>query len=196
MKSSRDHDKPKDSAKPKPQSRPKQKSAPRLKRIDQLAPSSVAIEQTLVVLLEAFPAFSVIIAPHASAEPDDASLQLEDCFYLRRDEQGRLHGGTFPKVEIAWDPAIRHWIATPDGYRSIFLQPSAVPYAYIELSELTARAVAGAIAQSDFDAVFMMIRVRFGEFEGFNTDRRGNLKAPITYAAGIEHVRGRYLVVE
>ena len=129
------------------------KTNPHLKRIDTLPRCSVAIEQPLVMLLEAGPCFSAIIARHVSAEPDDGAIRLEECTHFRIDPQGTCRTRHDDRIEVLWDPAIRHWIASPDQFVSVFSQPSLDPYAVIHLSKLTVSAIESALQQHDHEAV-------------------------------------------
>jgi hypothetical protein len=172
-------------------------TSPELKRIDQVPACGIAVEQTLVVLLEAAGrVFSVLVSSRVSAEPDGGAIRLEDCTRLRREAGGKVRSRGFRQVEIVWDPAVKHWIASPDGFQSVFSQPSAEPYAVVQLPELTSRALRGAIQKGDAAGALMMMRVRFKELPGFYSPRPGRLHAPWDYAAGSEAVGLRYEVME
>ncbi len=150
-----------------------------------------------MVLLEAGPVVSILIAPHVCAERDGGAIRLEDCTYLRvTTRSGRLSACHYPRVEILHDPGIQHWLASPDGFDSVLPMPSRVPYAIIELSELTSRAVENALHEGDNAAAFMMIRVRFAALPGFFSSRPGKLSAPGDYAAGRDAIAGRYRLIE
>jgi len=74
------------------------KPASRLQSIDQFPSVTTAVEQTLIVLLECGPAFSVLSASHVSSEPDNGAIVLEDCAQLRIEADGTCLTRNFPQV--------------------------------------------------------------------------------------------------
>jgi hypothetical protein len=160
------------------------KTVPILQSIDQLPLCAVAIEQPLVLLLENGPAFSALLATHVSAEPDDGAIILEECIQVRIEQNGTCHRKQFDQVVVVREDAREHWIASPDGFESIFSQPSADPYVFVQLSQSGASKLLQAINAGDFDSVFEELCERFASLPRFYAPTPSELRAPDNYATG------------
>lgn len=172
------------------------KTNPQPRTIDHLPSCAVATEQTLVALMETKPGFAALIAAHVSCEPDDGSIQLEECSYLRITPEGGRSLRHYPMVTVMRDACSGHWIASPDGLVSVFAQPSRDPYAIIHLSERTSKALDSALDQGDYDAAFMMIRVRFAELPRFYAPAPRRILSVATYASGGQALKGRFSIID
>lgn len=159
-------------------------TASKLQRIDQVPSSAIAIEQPLVLLLENGPAFSAILAAHISPEPDDGSVVLEDCTQVRIEQNGDCVRRSFDRVVILRESKRNHWIASPDELESIFSQPSADPYVFVQLPKSKARELRMAIHDRDFEKVFEELRDRFATLPRFYSPTPTELRAPENYATG------------
>jgi hypothetical protein len=160
------------------------KTAPILQSIDQLHFCAVAIEQPLVLLLENGPGFSALFAAHVSAEPDNGAIILEECMQVRIEQNGTCYRKQFDQVVVVREDAQEHWIASPDGFESIFSQPSADPYVFVQLSQSGASKLLQAINTGDFDTVFKELCERFASLPRFYSPTPYELRAPDNYATG------------
>lgn len=160
------------------------KTAPVLHSIDQLPLCAVAVEQPLVLLLENGPAFSVLFATHVSAEPDNGAIILEECIQVRIEPDGTCFRKQFDQVVVLREDAQEHWIASPDGFESIFSQPSSDPYVFVQLSQSGASQLLQALNSGDFDSVFDELCGRFASLPRFYSPTPSELIAPDNYASG------------
>lgn len=152
--------------------------SPRLRRIDQVAASAAAVEQPLVLLVENGPAFSALLAARVSAEPDDGAVMLEDCAQLRIEANGDCVRRSFDRVVVLRDDRRNHWVASPDGFASLFSQPSADPYVVLELARSRAKVLRKAIRDRDFGTAFETLRSRLARLPGFFSPSPTQLRAP------------------
>ena len=159
-------------------------TAAKLQSIDQLPGIAVAIEQPLVVLLESGPAFSVLVASHVSPEPDGGATILEDCVQIRIEHDGECLSRSFPEVVITEDPELPYWVASPDGFQTLFSQPSLDPYAILQISDDDARQLYAFLDGSDYGSLFELLRTRFGRLPRFYTPNEERFCAPENYASG------------
>ena len=63
-------------------------SAPQIQNVERLSAIQIAVQQTLAVLLENGPGFSVLISSHISPEPDDTRILFEDVSQVRIESDG------------------------------------------------------------------------------------------------------------
>lgn len=166
------------------------KTIPILQSIDQLALCAVAVKQPLVLLLENGPAFSALLAAHVSAEPDDGAIILEDCIQVRIEPNGTCFRKQFDQVVVVHEKSQEHWIASPDGFESVFSQPSADPYVFVQLSQSGANKLLQAINAGDFDTVFEELCERFASLPRFYSPTPSELRAPDNYAIGQNRFTG------
>lgn len=159
-------------------------TATKLRSIDQLPCIAIAVEQPLMVLLESGPAFSVLVASHVSPEPGGSAIILEDCLQIRIEEDGERLSRSFAEVAFKEDPELPFWIASPDGFESLFSQPSWDPYAILQLSEEDSQRFNIDLDRSDYGSLFDLLRTRFGELPRFYTPNETRFCAPENYACG------------
>ncbi|MEM7393770.1 MAG: hypothetical protein AAF492_15620, partial [Verrucomicrobiota bacterium] len=103
-------------------------------RIDKLSNFAIAIQRPLLMLVENGPAFSVIMALHVSADPGDGEVLLEDCTQMRIEGDGSGVVRRFRNIVVVRDLDTNCWVASPDGFISLFSQPSLDPYVIVQLS--------------------------------------------------------------
>jgi hypothetical protein len=159
-------------------------SLPKLQRINQLPQSLVAVEQSLAILFENGPAFSVLIASHLACEPDHGSVKFEDCTQVRIEFDGNYLLRNFKTVVVQYDSESGFWMASPDQFDSLFSQPSADPYAVLQLSRSRSIALERSITREDFDEIFEILRCSFASQPQFYSPSPTELHAPENYATG------------
>lgn len=153
-----------------------------LHSIPPLAEIAIAVEQPVAVLLANGPGFSVLFATRISARPDDGAVFVQDCTQYRIRKDGSRTIRYYTEVMFGFDKEKTLFFASPDGGASLFSQPSRDPYAVLELSRKEAENISGYIKIRSDDALFDLLRIRFGNLPGFYTPNSNELHAPDDYA--------------
>ncbi len=156
--------------------------APQFQSIDQVPLSLIAVEQPLVLLLENGPGFSTLIVTHVGSEPDDGSITLEDCTQIRIESNGHHQIRRFARVSVIFDKELEVWMASPDQFDSVFSQPSADPYAVVQMSRSKAIELGCSINEMNFDKIFEILRTSFASKPRFYSPSPTVLQAPENYA--------------